>query len=171
MIRTAFTLQGSSVEEKLSHVETVLRRLLAKTAGAQAFIFMPPIPIFDYAKAPESDGLFFRYMLPADGEIVRFGLNVDRFSDSIKDKAAQITISLTEPGGTSVSQNFLVSKTWTSQEVTIPVKAGSKISAVIDNPMVASGLWTAMLYRIPGSQADKEGFLIEQLMMLGESDA
>ena len=45
------------------------------------------------------------------------------------------------------------------------------LSFVADNPMVASGLWTAMLYRIPGSQADKEGFLIEQLMALGESDA
>ena len=171
MMRTAFTLQGSSVEEKLAHAETVIRRLLAKTSGAQAFIFMPPIPIFDYAKAPESDGMFFRYMLPADGELVRFGLNVDRFSDAIKDKAAQITISLTEPSGTAVSQNFFVSKAWTSQEVSIKVKAGSKITAVIDNPMVAFGLWTALLYRIPGTQADKEGFLIDQLMALGETDA
>lgn len=171
MARNSFELSGSTVEEKLLHAETVLRRLLAKAAGAQTFVLIPPLPIFDYMKAPESDGVFFRYMLPADGEIIRFGLSVDRFSDSVKDQAARVTVSLTDPNGTASSQNFLVSKSWTSEELSLPVKAGSKITAKFDNPLIASGLWTAFLYRIPGAQADKESFLIDQLLALGDSDA
>ena len=170
MARSNFTLSGSP-EEKLLQVETVIRRLLSRTAGAQAYVFMPPIPIFDFVKAPESDGVFFRYMLPADGEIVRFGLSVDKFSDSVKDTAAKVTITMTDPSGTSSSKNFFVSKAWTYEEVSLPVKAGAKITATIGNPMVASGIWTAFLYRIPGTQADKEGFLIEQLLSLGDTDA
>ena len=68
MARQDRPLLTGSITDKMDRVDALLRRL-NRRRGNYVIGVTPPIPVFDWTKEPDEDGVVFRKLMPGNGKI------------------------------------------------------------------------------------------------------
>lgn len=163
-------LKGKTPEEKLEHVQRILKHWERKTRKAIVGI-MPPIPILSYVDHPAEDGTVMRAILPADGKIIRVVIFA---SISGKDPVGfHCTI---ENMNSKLSSTFEIRNKIFVQDISRDVSVGDILTVKIYNPKDANGQWLAervfvsLLYEISMKDSTKAQYMMENLERLLEKE-
>ena len=155
-MKDRLTLQGSTLEKKLQHVEKILRSFRRRLSPT-AVTIVPPIPIMNYIDDPVEQVLL-RFMAPADGHLVCAAIKVEE----LVEKPVTLTINLV---GKSLSQiqNVEVKQNLTVHRENFSMAIGDTLTLLIDRPTVVKRVWITALFQVHVQYCDKEKFLIEAL--------
>ena len=156
-------LLKGSVNEKLDMVE----RLLRKAMHRKNYVIgvTPPIPVFDYIKQPDEDGVVFRKLLPGNGTITVGCMWVDELNKQLNPQAV---LRVEGPlGGGHVK--IPIQRQATSVQPNLVIEFGQRLSLSIEPQAACSGIWTAFLFEIEPNQLSTEQQLADGFLKLVES--
>jgi hypothetical protein len=143
--RIVENMAGKSVEEQLSYIGTILSRLNAKSDSTQEIVsLISPSPVYGYIAKTGSDGVIFKFLVPADGKIKRACLAIEHIEG--KDPA-KFTIEQKGIKGLS-SKFFETTKNLIIEDFDIPVFTGDMLSLTTQTPEIVSGLYVTMVYEV-----------------------
>jgi hypothetical protein len=150
-------LKGSTLEEQMKSVDTILSRQsrrLNKTAKA----IVTPFPISNYVDIP-IDNVVMKYMFPADGTISVGYLCVEKMPREGVNLLMRIDI-----GELYREEQMFVKKSPLLIKPNISISAGSRLTvSVVPREGEISGVWIAFLWSPEVKNAVIKKFLIDEL--------
>ena len=162
------TVRGRTIEEKLKSVELILRRMSRKMSNKVIGI-LPASPVFEYAYAPDSEGVVMRRLFPASGRITKVGIAFDNKGK----KAVKLTFSVENSIALrSFSSSFMIKKMADILEVDFEIKAGDKITVqvVSEEEEKVEGVWIGFIYEIALKDLNQKEFVLEELERMVEEE-
>jgi len=159
-------IKGNTPEEKLKHVETILRRMFRRLHRVIIGV-VPPVPIFGYCDIVPDNGAVFRYVVPVRATLIRACLD---FRDKGSPGPARFMFSLSS-GGTVVSKGVEVKNKTLVTDLDIEVFPGNILLCIVGENTVVHGVSVSVLMRIDKSECDTEKIAIDKFdTMLREED-
>jgi len=161
-MRNQRPLLKGSVNEKFKLIERYLRKAMRR----QNYVIgvTPPIPVFDYIKQPDEDGVVFRKLLPGSGRITVGCMWVDELNQQLKPQAV---LKVDGPlGGGHVK--IPIKRQATSVQPDMTIEFGQRLSLSIEPQAACSGIWTAFLFEIEQKQLAVEQQLADRFLELVE---
>ena len=140
-------LQGETLEQKMNHVDVILRRLTARPEG-KTIVVVPPIPIFIYRSSVEENGFVGRWVAPVGGRVTEIhvyaGMVVDKAKPTMTvevagEKQAR-TASAAYKGGVN------------SAEVVLDVAKGERLQISTSLPESVGDLSVSLLFEITNTR-------------------
>jgi hypothetical protein len=156
-------LLKGSFDEKLQQTEKLIRRL-NRTRGNYVIGVTPPIPVFDWTKEPDEDGVVFRKLMPGNGKITIGCMYVREF-DKNASPIAVLNIE-GQMGGTNI--NIPITKQTMSVEANMPVEFGQRLTLSISPIEACSGIWTAFLFEVDARHTQEQQQLVDGFLALVE---
>jgi len=134
-------LLTGSINEQLAQVERYLWHLKIRR-GNYVIGVTPPIPVFDWTKHPDDQGVVFRKLMPGNGRITLGCMYVEQLDKGLNPQAVlDVEGSL---GGTRI--NIPINRQTLSIEPNMPVEFGQRLTLSISPASACSGIWTAFLF-------------------------
>jgi len=167
-VKRELTIRGNTTEEKLKSVETILSRMSRKMSNKVIGI-LPASPVFEYAYAPDSEGVVMRRLFPASGKITKVGIS---FDDKGK-KAVKLTFSVENSIALrSFSSSFMIKKMTDVLTVDFEIKAGDKITVQVvpEEDEKVGGIWIGFIYEISLKELSQKEFILEELERMVEEE-
>ena len=155
-------LRGS-FDEKLKQVERIIRRMSLRQNNFVIGV-TPPIPVFDWTKTPDEDGVVFRKLMPGNGTITIGCMYVEELDQQLIPKAV-LTIE-GQLGGANI--NIPIDRQMLRIEPRMPVEFGQRLTLSIDPPEACSGIWTAFLFEVDVKHTKEDQQLADGFMALVE---
>jgi len=155
-------LKGS-FDEKFKQLETVIRRM-SRRQGNYIIGLTPPIPVFDYCKEPDADGMVFRKLMPGNGTITIGCMWVDELNNQLNPQAV-LTVEGPLGGG---NVKIPIQRQATSVQPNMTIEFGQRLSLAIEPVEACKGIWTAFLFEIEASQLSKDQQMIDGFLQLVE---
>ena len=168
-MKRELTLRGRNVDEKLKSVETILGRMSRKMSNKVIGI-LPASPVFEFAYAPDSEGVVMRRLFPASGKITKVGIS---FDDKGK-KAIKLTFSVENSIALrSFSSSFMIKKMADVLKVDFEIKAGDKITVQVvpEEEEKVEGIWIGFIYEIALRDLNQKEFVLEELERMVDEEA
>ena len=155
-------LKGSP-NEKLDMVERYIRYLQARR-GNYVIGVTPPIPVFDWTKLPDDQGVVFRKLMPGNGKITVGCMYVETLDTRLNPQAVlDIEGQL---GGTRF--NIPITRQTLSIEPNMPVEFGQRLTLSIDPIEACSGIWTAFLFECDVKHTQQQQQLMNGFLELAD---
>jgi len=162
-MRTQRPLLRGSITDKVEQVEKYLRKAMLRKNYVIGVT--PPIPVFDYIKQPDEDGVVFRKLLPGNGRITVGCMWVDELNKQLNPQAV---LRVEGPlGGGHVK--IPITRQATSVQPNMSIEFGQRLSLSIEPQAACSGIWTAFLFEIEPNQLSTEQQLADGFLKLVES--
>jgi len=156
-------LLTGSITEKMDQVEARIRKLYRRR-GNYVIGVTPPIPVFDWTKLPDEDGVVFRKLMPGNGRITLGCMYVETLDTRLNPQAVlDIEGQL---GGTRV--NIPINRQTLSIEPNMPVEFGQRLTLSIEPAEACSGIWTAFLFECDVQHTKTQQQLVNGFMALVE---
>lgn len=152
-------LQGKTVEERLDHADLILQRLTRKAPG-RIHVIVPPVPVCFYCSTPSESGLIGRWVAPVDGAIQEIHAYVGFVMDRLKPVLVITVVS----GNRTESASMVYSTGAASTKTTVAVKAGDRIELSTTDPGSVGELSVSFLLVPSVARADKEKFVVDDIL-------
>jgi len=162
MITRRKLLKGS-VSEKFDQLEKLIWHLRIRR-GDYVIGLTPPIPVFDFTDTPNSAGVVFRKIIPADGMITVGCMWVEDFDK----KQNPMAILIIEDHQGSSSVNVPIDRQALSIRPQMPVKFGQRITLKISPAESCKGIWTAFLFEVEQDELAVNRQLMKGFLELAE---
>ncbi len=138
-------VKGDSVKEQIAWIDRYLHHTKSRLQK-KVIMGVSPIPVSGYCSMPESDGSFFRYMIPVSGSVKRVMFDVV----GVVAKGMTVTVTLFRMTGDQVRSTNVIRTNRMAVNLDWPVSAGDKVKARFDG-------WGAL------SEPDKDGKVAAQI--------
>lgn len=151
-----FKLQGDTDSAKLSHVETILRRVLRRPPSSLT-VATPPIVVMHYVENVGESGLVGRWIMPAKGVVSKLLLFVGQTAEKAK---PTLSVMMKTGGKTSIVEcEYRVGTT--TMQVGLSVEAGSLVEVNTTIPEAVFGLSVGIYIEVSLDSMTKEKLLLE----------
>lgn len=154
-----FALTGQTTEDKLKHVETILRRMLKRTP-IKATVLIPPTPFCVYVSDVSESGLLGRWVVPVAGKLSTLHLYVGFVQEKIK---PTLVITVRNKGKGSVA-SMEYKEGANTMDLSIDVAAGMYVELVTDNPTEVREISLGMLFEPEVSKAKKHAVVLDEVL-------
>jgi hypothetical protein len=156
-------LLKGSFDEKLKQVDKMLRRMHRRKNNYVIGV-TPPIPVFDWTRTPDEDGVVFRKLMPGNGRITIGCMYIEKLDMPLNPQAV-LTID-GRFGGSKV--NIPIGRQAISVEPNMPVEFGQRLTLAIEPPEACEGIWTAFLYEVDVKHTQEHQQLVNGFLALVE---
>lgn len=157
-------LQGRNADEKLAHVSLILERMSRKTQKVATTI-VPPSPIYGFKDLLCADGIIFKCLIPAKGNISRLCLAIEEI-DTKDPVSFEILFEKFGDGKVKQSYGFSTKKRILIEDVNLNVDPGDCITLKTADPERLSGIYATILYNIDIAVGTKAEIAIQQFEAL-----
>jgi len=161
-VRPRKVLLKGSPNEKFDQVEQLLRKAMRRTNYVIGMT--PPIPVFDYIKAPDENGVVFRKLMPGNGKITVGCMWIDQLDKKLNPQAV-LTVDGPLGGG---HVKIPIVRQATSVRPDMLIDFGQRLSLSIEPVDACSGIWTAFLFEIEVKQLSRDQQLLNGFLELAE---
>ena len=157
-------IRGTTPHQKFESINKTLNQFWPRLHHS-VVAAIPPIPIFEYADAPDDEGVILRKIFPGKGVITKGCLYIEEY---VKEGPVNIRVQVEGAGGGNHAM-FETKDKLVVVEPNLPVDAGSRLTLSVLEPENINGIWIAFMYEVGMQGAGKEMFVLDQLMeMAGE---
>lgn len=154
-------IKGETTEEKMSHLNVLLKRMSKKLHKTVTGI-ITPFPISGYAKDPV-DSVVLRYMFPAGGKITVGGAYIESMPKDGIDIYTNI-----HRGDSVISNSVWTNKKYVLINPDVGILAGDRlVISVVPKGGEVSGIWISFLWVPEVKDSEIKQFLIEDLERIG----
>jgi len=167
-VKRELVVRGRNVEEKVKSIETILSRMSRKMSSKVIGI-LPASPVFDYAYAPDSEGVVMRRLFPASGRITKVGIAFDEKGKKPVKLTFDVENNITLR---TFSSTFMIKKMADVLGVDFEIKAGDKItvSVVPEEGEKVEGIWIGFIYEIALKDLNQKEFVLGELERMIEEE-
>jgi len=156
-------LLRGSFDEKLTQVESIIRKMNRRQNNYVIGV-TPPIPVFDWVKEPDENGVVFRKLMPGNGKITIGCMYVEELNQQLNPQAVlNIEGKL---GGMNIK--IPITKQALSIEPLMPVEFGQRLMLSVDPVEACKGIWTAFLFEVDIAHTQKDQQLADGFLALVE---
>lgn len=160
-------LKGNSSEEKLDHVERILRHFQNRL-GTKVIGFVPGIPMSAYAQKPLDNGIIVSFVMVANGSVGKSALVIRKYNAK---KAVRFHLIL-ERASAKYHETFLTKKEVSVVNVGFDVEIGDVITLSVDESDIdkIEDIWLGMLLNIDYKSSINtfENFVLDELEKLND---
>lgn len=163
-MKKELTIQGRTTDEKFASVEAALRRMSRKMTNKVIGI-LPVSPVFEFAYAPDPDGIIMRRLFPVSGTVTKAGI---AFEEKGK-KEVRLTFNVENKISLrSFSSTHLLKRSAETIKLDFKVLAGDMITVKVEalEGEVVSGIWIGMVFEINIGELNKKSYALEEFERL-----
>ena len=168
-MKRELVIKGRNLDEKVNSIETVLRRMSRKMSSKVLGI-LPVSPVFEFAYAPDEEGIVMRRFFPASGKITKVGIAFDNKGKGPVKLTFSVENNITLR---SFSSSFMIKKIADVIGVDFDIIPGDKITvkAVPEKEEEkVEGIWIGFIYEIALKELNQKEFVLEELERMVEEE-